>query len=360
MREGFFEVLIYIPKTKSNLNEKEINHVPYCIAIPNEEYMIKVNIYRDKNTKKFPMKYARIGLYIDTVDVNYWKRLDMSDVAQDVDVVTATFIGFKKSDNELKAFMFGNTVQDHISESNKSDTGDVTGVGSIRVDIFEAEVHENNTIFNNLSGCHEVPSSSRMKLNSEGTKFWQQPSVSTLSGRSLRNQEQFLPVVKWVNKPHPITKKITDPLHVLTLKYHNELVLQTVEDIYRDHQVELTEEEQNEEDTNEVNNLSNENENENEIFNKNHKRILYHSESNASEQVKKTMKVIDLSVNSDDEELNVNNENVMKQSIVKTSIHDEFVNITKEIPIVEIEIDDDGIHDRVLIHNEKRYINKIE
>jgi hypothetical protein len=68
-------------------------------AIPNEEYSVKVNVYRNKDGN-FPAPLLRIGLFVDGVDVHYWKRIDLTDnlilTAHKKEPVSTRFWGFKQ------------------------------------------------------------------------------------------------------------------------------------------------------------------------------------------------------------------------------------------------------------------------
>ena len=108
MRDGCFEVVLLSSTRKDQLYEEEIIETPdsttttttTCVkAIPNEEYSVKVNVYRNKDGK-FPAPLLRIGLFVDGVDVQYWKRIDLTDnsilTAHKTAPVSTRFWGFKQ------------------------------------------------------------------------------------------------------------------------------------------------------------------------------------------------------------------------------------------------------------------------
>ncbi len=80
MRVGLYEVLL-IGDNNQAFEETWIGEQCYFHAIPDRHYHVKINIYRDPNTMEFPSPYLRFGLYIDGNDVQYWKRLDLSDAS---------------------------------------------------------------------------------------------------------------------------------------------------------------------------------------------------------------------------------------------------------------------------------------
>jgi hypothetical protein len=81
MREGKFElVAASIDESFGGIRpfeERSISGNTYAVAIPGQEYCVKVNIYRDENGQFAPAR-LRIGLYVDGSDVQYWKRIDLT------------------------------------------------------------------------------------------------------------------------------------------------------------------------------------------------------------------------------------------------------------------------------------------
>lgn len=269
MREGLFEVRLFLRADNTPLEERVVKGTNYFVAVPGEEYYMKVFVYRNSEGK-FPLQYIRIAAYVDGIDVNYWKRLDMSNehvLPTDInEPLSATFWGFKKSDSEIQSFRFanmradgpglGNATGNRIGSSNSSSssssetnirestgTGNTTTMdatsgsihglkdaGHIKIDIFEAEVSEG--MISNLSGCHEVPT--QAGAHSASQKFWSQPSVTTVGGKKLSNVEKFTPIERWSNKPHPVTGSPDTPLYTLEGKYHTSLLISTLEEIFEE------------------------------------------------------------------------------------------------------------------------------
>ncbi len=79
MRIGDFEVQLVDDQGKPLSTEREHEGKMYSDAIPGQEYSIKVNMYRNRSSGIFAYKYIRIGVFVDGVDVNYWKRFDLSN-----------------------------------------------------------------------------------------------------------------------------------------------------------------------------------------------------------------------------------------------------------------------------------------
>ncbi len=120
---------------------------------------------------------------MDSVDVQYWKRLDFSDPSiVEMDAVSATFWGFKKNTGDLRAFTFaspditksGSTSSYSSSSSVEASYND--NKGQLRVVLFEAFLSQGT--FDNSSGPHDVPLCPGGV--DESTKFWQQASVRCL------------------------------------------------------------------------------------------------------------------------------------------------------------------------------------
>lgn len=220
MREGLFELYV----TNSNgdrLPEVQVNGELFLIASPGDEYSVRVAMHRDPVTKKYPMNYVRIGLFVDDVDVNYWKRLDVTDSAKLAQLpdptgpVTATFWGFKKSNSDIRTFVFAMPKMDGDGAPDAHNA-----LGTIRVEIFEAVVTQG--VFDNQSGCYEVPAENHV---SGSQKFWKQASVATVGGRKLEaSVERFAPLTRWANA----SKKPID----MVLKYHSPGTIQALQIIH--------------------------------------------------------------------------------------------------------------------------------
>ena len=75
MRDGPFEVILQNNLSKQPFEESE----GFVLGHVGEEYHIRVIVHRDPTTKDFPFeqKTIKVGLYVDNIDVQYWKRLGM-------------------------------------------------------------------------------------------------------------------------------------------------------------------------------------------------------------------------------------------------------------------------------------------
>ena len=104
----------------SHFDEMIVGNVLYALAEPGGEYAVRINVYRDEDGQFRPAR-IRIGLYIDGEDVNYWKRIDLSEeglLPQDkFSPVSATFWGFKKNSDDMRSFVFSTpTVVSELSD----------------------------------------------------------------------------------------------------------------------------------------------------------------------------------------------------------------------------------------------------
>ena len=117
----------------------------YAVAEPGEEYAVRVNVYRDMHGEFTPPR-LRVGLYVDGVDVNYWKRIDLSCTnllpRDTTSPVSATFWGFKKNANDIRSFVFATpTVINEVGQLPALGTGyNEKALGSIKVVVFPAQV----------------------------------------------------------------------------------------------------------------------------------------------------------------------------------------------------------------------------
>jgi hypothetical protein len=80
MREGQYEIIVLDDRDRP-LTEEVISDRSFVTAQPGSSYHVKINVYRNKSGQ-FPAKYLRLGLYVDGNDVQYWKRLDLSDQSE--------------------------------------------------------------------------------------------------------------------------------------------------------------------------------------------------------------------------------------------------------------------------------------
>jgi len=218
MREGCYEVLLVHGDGAHEISFDEFilknGHI-YASCEPGLEYTVKVNIYRDPRTGKFPTDYLRVGLYCDGMDVKYWKRLDMSNPDKLPHYVTAKFMGFKKSSQDLRAFVFSTPAIDSHNQPAGGKIADKQ-LGQIKVVFHEATLI--GGIFDNNTTVNEVPTAP--DLISENKKFWEQASVTTTAGRKITNQKEvFVPLIRWANTSH-------DPCKALLLYYHSRQVIE--------------------------------------------------------------------------------------------------------------------------------------
>jgi hypothetical protein len=239
MRQGLFEVQL-MTEDHRPFQESLIDNKTYFHAEPGTQYYVKINVYRDPITKKFPAKYLRFGLYVDGVDVQYWKRLDLhilsnnegfqgssppsssstpsssSATSQQIQCVSSHFYGFKKNHEELRSFKVA--VPSTSSDSQNSTD---SPVGTIKVVVFEARVTEG--IYDNRGGFHEIPS---QHLVSEGKKFWQQASVATTGGSRISSEkEKFSPLTRWENISQ-------NPMATITCYYHSPATILVLRNIH--------------------------------------------------------------------------------------------------------------------------------
>lgn len=135
---------------------------------------------------------------MDGVDCNYWKRIDTDNLS--TSATCTTFKGFKIGADDLRAFVFASPSTDDVTNHkldsglNNTDHAPVSA-GSVRVDVFECE--PDSGIFMNRAKNYATPTGSQIKPDS---KFYQQPSVTTTSGRNVNTKETFEPLVRWKNK----------------------------------------------------------------------------------------------------------------------------------------------------------------
>lgn len=213
MREGSFEIIVLDDQDVA-FSTEQIDKTWYVTAKPGNSYHIRINVFRDASGK-FPAKHLRLGLFVDGTDVNYWKRLDLSDekyLPKDFSLpISSIFWGFKKNTSEIRSFTFS---KPQVSPSFASSSGvKESEYGTIKLVIFEARLVEG--IFHNNCGIHEVPSHVRLS-NAEDRKFWKQPSLVTSSGRKIESErEKFVPLMRWENIS-------SSPLATMVLRYHTE------------------------------------------------------------------------------------------------------------------------------------------
>ena len=191
------------------LDERNIDQVTYAVAEPDKEYIVKVIVHRNRHNL-FVAKHIRIGIYVDGVDCNYWKRLDTDSTT--TAATFTTFKGFKVGAEDLRAFVFASPT----TTSNPSANVALDNAGTVRIDIYECEKDEG--IYQNKSKNYDAPE--KFSLVSD-SKFYQQPSVTTTSGRNITRSEKFEPLARWKNKSR---------LSSFTLHYHTKNVIDFLEE----------------------------------------------------------------------------------------------------------------------------------
>ena len=219
-----------------------------------------------------------VGLYIDGIDVQYWKRIDFShlddiikkDNTKTTKFVTAKFYGFKKNVNEIRSFVFSNpTVQSSNDYNNLiNENEDINRpLGSIHVIFYEAKVE--NGIYDNQNGQYEVPNQNTHQI-SDKKKFFEQATVTTIGGKLIdKTKEPFNPLTKWSNKSN-------EPSHSMTLYYHSKMTIDLLNNIEIQNNnvnnkrkynkiIDLTNENENESNIKSQKNLNNQNESESEV-----------------------------------------------------------------------------------------------
>ncbi len=211
------------------LPETEIGEKTYFHAVPGTQYYVKINVYKNPSTNQFPAKYLRFGLYVDGIDVQYWKRLDLNVLSNNQPnssssssgalCVSSHFYGFKKNHEELRSFKID--VPSTLSGATNSFDNSSSAVGSIKVVVYAARVTEG--VYDNRGGYHEIPNHHQI---SEHKKFWQQASVATTGGTKISSdREKFNPLIRWEN----LTK---DPIETILCYYHSPGTILLLKDIY--------------------------------------------------------------------------------------------------------------------------------
>lgn len=161
MRQGLFELLI-TGKDGTAIIEHEIAGKSYISAEPATEYKVKVVVHHRSNQTPYSLK-----LYIDGVDVRYSKNmLNKSTI----------FKGLRSNAKSYRAFVF--EIPAPIPQ-NSNMAAQAGTIGSIKVEINEAIATKKKK---NLSQggfqAVELPKAGQ----SEGKKFWQQPTLLTGRG----------------------------------------------------------------------------------------------------------------------------------------------------------------------------------
>lgn len=217
MKDGLIEVLLQRNETGEPLEERE----GFVLGSVGDEYHVRVVVHRDATTKNFPFnqKTIKVGLYVDNIDVQYWKRLDLRC---DLDATEVIFWGFKQSKQDIKTFVM--TTPKALSETkgrNDQKNNEEDTLGQVCIVFFEAKVTED--VFSNA--VESIAISQGYHL-SENKKFWQQASVVTTAGKDM-NKEKFEPIVKWTNIS-------SSPSKTIIINYHTTEMLRMMKSIEED------------------------------------------------------------------------------------------------------------------------------
>lgn len=219
MRQGPYELLV-LDSNDVPYEERMLIDKPCIRAEPGKEYHVRINVYRNA-LGHFPAKYLRFGLYIDGVDVQYWKRIDLSDEAllpeDPAAPVTSCFWGFKKNVNDIRSFIF--SVPDTTPHQTALSQKEYKCLGSVKLEVYEACITYGT--YENQSGQFEAPSTQQI---GENEKFWKQASLTTAAGRRIElEKEKFRPLPRWKN-----LRKTPD--EVLVLQYHTAAMMDFLEE----------------------------------------------------------------------------------------------------------------------------------
>eukprot|EP01041_Mallomonas_annulata_P011289 gene11289-23623_t len=210
MKFGNYDILLLDNSRNISFPERTVAGKEYVVADPGREYSVNVIVRRDKESKLFPTRLLKIGLYVDGQDVNYWKRLALTN--PDEQSAATIFWGFKTNSTDIRSFVFASPSV--TTNATIDPNASKLPLGQIEVVLFEAIESEGifqNKIQNNEN--NNIPS-----LNSD-KKFWQLPSVTTSAGdRVNHTKEKFIPLPAWSNKSH-------FPFARFTVLYHTSAML---------------------------------------------------------------------------------------------------------------------------------------
>jgi hypothetical protein len=215
MKQGQYEIVLMREDGTPYL-EEVVDGQTYAVAEPGAPYHVEVRVKADWRGM-FPAKYLRFGLYIDGVDVQYWKRLDLSTCSSSSsgssssstwrsDTLSLRFWGFKKNVNDIRSFVFTHPT---FSSSN-ADELVAQPLGTIKLVVYEARIVEGT--FNNHIGVNDFPHEHKV---SEAEKFYKVASLITSAGAKVTHErETFMASLsRWENVS-------STPLTTLLLRYH--------------------------------------------------------------------------------------------------------------------------------------------
>lgn len=223
MRSGNYDVSLIADSVV--LDEMQVDGKTYVCSEPGKEYHVMISVYRDPVTKQFPCPYLRFGLYVDGIDVQYWKRLDLSnehDLPSDPKVpVIVKFWGFKQNVSELRSFVFTTPSYDGDGTSTSSSSAAAAAphvqqnAGRLKIVIYEARVTTGD--FNNQQAAKQIQPATTFAAGN--VKLLDQASMVTSTGQRIANEKEvFAPLQRWANVS-------TEPLQTIELHYHSRSML---------------------------------------------------------------------------------------------------------------------------------------
>ena len=140
MREGPFELKILMISGSTNTGldnsiindtivapEYDINDLRYAKVEDGKAFAVQVIIHKTSENGFWFKKYhecpphIRIGLYVDGVDVQYWKRLDVKETT--ATTMSSIFWGFKDNNNAtsgLRSFNFALSKETDEGDSSSN------------------------------------------------------------------------------------------------------------------------------------------------------------------------------------------------------------------------------------------------
>ncbi len=226
MRFGSFEIILADGR-KHPLPEMRINGQNCFAAVAGTEFVVKVNIYRDKDGR-FPCDFMKVALYIDGADVKEWKRVDLTpEGTQDLSrhtPKTLTYYGFKDGPNSTRPFMFGalergGSAQPVFGEELKK-------LGTVRMAVFEAYVDDRPfTPRDTYDGYCPEPRSV-----SENSKFWDTASLTTVAGGPRERESQFFRARPFDYRLFRTATQL--PFFEMEVSYHSEDVITFLRDFH--------------------------------------------------------------------------------------------------------------------------------
>jgi hypothetical protein len=181
MRQSELEIIL-VDEALKPLEERVIGGQSFVIAKAHQEYLVKVRVYRNKNGQ-FPCLRFRVGLTIDSVNIPYWKRVDLTTLEPpSTDAfVECTFVGYKKNAKDLRCFQF--TTPSRILSAGEDEDDSAVGSasaagapdgddeartrgaavagyrpGTIRATVYACEVAPERGVSKNGFRFYEVPS----------------------------------------------------------------------------------------------------------------------------------------------------------------------------------------------------------